>query len=728
MTKKVKEFIKREAFFIAFFSFVILFFFWKLIFLKESFLHGDYKLQLFPWSMQYAESIKHFKLPLWTPYFHCGFPLFAEGQVAALYPLNIILFFLLPPLMAYTYSFVLHFIIAGIFMYIYARSLGLKNLAAIMPVFLFLFGSFYAGLFYNITALRTLVWFPLVLFLVNKSFEKKKRSLFFLMGIIIGIQLLGGSVQLALYSIGMYFLYLIFLITESVRIKEGFKWAIKAFFLFIATLVIAFAISGPQLMATRILTDLSNRSIADINFALWGSFLPAGIITAIFPYLGSLFGGTIYIGIIPLFFAIISMFNIKNRNIKFFIVLLLVSFLLALGKYNPLYVLFLKITHLYAFRNPAKFLFFSGFSLAVLAGFGLDYIISNTATDKMKGRINGLLMWVSSLALLSYISMSLILRFAKGWVISFGRWYVSKFIYGTAHHRYSLEYYMDKVESFYQSSLSALRLNNPYFITAICLLFSGTAIIILWNKNRLNRKLFKYFLAILVFVDIWIFSFYGIGFRGNIKPIDMVYKRSKIVDFLKKDKSLYRVYAYKQKEIDEDIWSLPNFNMFYHIFDIGAYSPLVMKRYHDLLKDFGCVDDSLGVIPPRENILNEKLNILSMLNVKYIISPEELKNASLEKVFESDNVKVYLNKLAMPRAYFTKAGGKVEIIKYSNNEVILKTTKSEDGALVLADIFYPGWRAFVDDKEVKIYKANLVTRAVYLPKGIHKVEFLYSTF
>ncbi len=46
--------------------------------------------------------------------------------------------------------------------------------------------------------------------------------------------------------------------------------------------------------------------------------------------------------------------------------------------------------------------------------------------------------------------------------------------------------------------------------------------------------------------------------------------------------------------------------------------------------------------------------------------------------------------------------------------------------LVLADQFYPGWKAWVDDEESKIYRCNGFVRAVLLAPGKHHVRFAYA--
>ena len=56
----------------------------------------------------------------------------------------------------------------------------------------------------------------------------------------------------------------------------------------------------------------------------------------------------------------------------------------------------------------------------------------------------------------------------------------------------------------------------------------------------------------------------------------------------------------------------------------------------------------------------------------------------------------------------------------------IQTAANEDGILVLADSFYPGWDAYVDGKKAKIFKANHFFRAVPIPKGEHRIEFRYQ--
>ena len=72
------------------------------------------------------------------------------------------------------------------------------------------------------------------------------------------------------------------------------------------------------------------------------------------------------------------------------------------------------------------------------------------------------------------------------------------------------------------------------------------------------------------------------------------------------------------------------------------------------------------------------------------------------------------------------APGNVSISSYSENEVVIDTVFTGDGFLILADQYYPGWKAYVDGTETKVLRANEILRGVTVPAGKHTVTFRYE--
>jgi uncharacterized membrane protein YfhO len=66
-----------------------------------------------------------------------------------------------------------------------------------------------------------------------------------------------------------------------------------------------------------------------------------------------------------------------------------------------------------------------------------------------------------------------------------------------------------------------------------------------------------------------------------------------------------------------------------------------------------------------------------------------------------------------------------EIVAYAPERVEIDVQAERPGLLVLSDTYFPGWRAWVDDVETEILRANGLFRAVALSAGVHRVRFEY---
>jgi hypothetical protein len=69
---------------------------------------------------------------------------------------------------------------------------------------------------------------------------------------------------------------------------------------------------------------------------------------------------------------------------------------------------------------------------------------------------------------------------------------------------------------------------------------------------------------------------------------------------------------------------------------------------------------------------------------------------------------------------------RTSVTRENSREVVIDTEVPQDGFLLLADTFYPGWSAQVDGRPVPIYRANVMVRGIQLPKGRHEVRFSYD--
>lgn len=259
----------------------------------------------------------------------------------------------------------------------------------------------------------------------------------------------------------------------------------------------------------------------------------------------------------------------------------------------------------------------------------------------------------------------------------------------------------------------------------------GVSILAGFGMDSLRlKKQYGILILLLVVIDFYVFSVSKNLIKTDAEkfynlPVNLT-------QFLKQDNAPYRIFW------DKGYPELaPNVNLIHGVHSVNLHTPLFVSRYWDIMQVF----------------LEEKNGkILNMLNVKYIFR---------------ENNSIIMNEHALPRAYvvhrarffknkndilkkiasdsfsperevllegegkdFRGASGSnfspVSILKYSSNEISMKTNLKRSGFLVLSDTFYPGWKAAVDGKETKIYIANYAFRAIYLGEGNHKIQFYYS--
>ena len=100
----------------------------------------------------------------------------------------------------------------------------------------------------------------------------------------------------------------------------------------------------------------------------------------------------------------------------------------------------------------------------------------------------------------------------------------------------------------------------------------------------------------------------------------------------------------------------------------------------------------------------------------------------------SDGVRIYENTSAWPRYFLTQAGNESpgqkaslpQVEKYASQEIELKVHAAAPSRLAIMESFFPGWKAFVNGAEEKIYLSHKGFQAVNLQAGDSKVRLVYA--
>ncbi|MBM4064057.1 MAG: YfhO family protein [Planctomycetes bacterium] len=742
--------------------------------------NNDMRNQYFCWRYFGFNTLSKGILPLWNPYACCGIPFIAGMQSAIFYPLNLI-FLILPIHTAINYSIILHVFLSGVFTYLYLRFIKLNPQSAVqnpqlysdrlsrsscmISALIFMFCApqilhVYAG---HLTILCAIMWLPLIL-LFSEIFICTNNFLYALLGgVTVACNILAGQPQYSFYTAIAVFVYFTIRIIQEFNNHRDWKSAGYRISGFLIIYITGFLLSAIQLLPAFELTKHSVRHTLSYEWVGHFSFPPENFITLFIPeFFGNLlktpYWGryllwemSLYVGILPLIFCALASFYYRNKFTKVFLITALISSLLALGKFTPLFkILYHFIPGFNLFRGNSKFIFIVAFSLSVLSGVGAEYLRNNIISKKTSSTF---LRFVTGI--ISALSLFLLIFFL--FRIGFEKWhYIINKVYLLGDPKASL------------SNLENLK--NPEFLGAtfnvaatgavkfIILSILSLLIVSLWIKKSSKRHILVLVSVALIMGDLWFFgNQYIVTFDSKKYMWD-----EETLDLLKNDPEPFRITTAG--------YAGPNHSMVHNIANVGGYEANVIKEYSEFMNlSEGKSLDDLRILMEVTHISK----LTNLLNLKYIfISPGGgiEYHPAIKLVSKNPKYTLLKNTMALPRAFIVHASKTLQgrdaifkeiisrefnplkyiileepsmlvknvdhlsiqqepvptFLEYSSNKVTIKATLSDDGYLVLGDTFYPGWNAYVDGKKIKVLKTNYVMRSVFLEKGDHIVKFVYE--
>ena len=153
---------------------VVCAFWWRILFMRAYLVLDDMARQNVPLALLYARALADGRVPLWVSDLGGGYPLLAESQVGALYPPNLILFALLPPLAALNLSGVLHAALAAVGAYACARRFGVSPAAALLAGVAFGLSGLMSVHAIHVNMIRAIAWLPLLILCVDGAAASRR--------------------------------------------------------------------------------------------------------------------------------------------------------------------------------------------------------------------------------------------------------------------------------------------------------------------------------------------------------------------------------------------------------------------------------------------------------------------------------------------------------------------------------------------------------------------------
>jgi hypothetical protein len=710
-----------EALIIIFLLLLPLLFWWKLwtpeVANRSVIPEGDFGGQYYPLQLFASRELASGHLPAWDSYINAGQPGLADIQTGFFYPLNLLSALVLAvlglsfSLQTLTAQVILHFALASLFTYLFVRHLALRvgarlpaaRLAGVVAALAFTYSGYLTSFpVQQLTILETAVWLPLILFFLDRAFDSPRP--------LAQVILAGVSLACALLAghpqTAMYIVYATLAYGLFRAHRSGLHFHVGRLLGLGQVLVLGVGLAAVQLVPTLVFIARSTRAGLGYDSVAWG--FPLIEVTHLL-YPGYFGGSPQYVGLVPPILAVGALLiKPARRQIVFWMALALLAFLLAFGGHTFLYsAAYLLAPGFGAVRDQERIIYLFSFAVSVLAGYGSLLLVQPVPRVVRRGfqRFVRAVGW----ALAAFAALTAL-------------WYVG---------------YLQGQQQNVQVNLFEGVLRHH----ALLLLILGGTVVLL--ALRMSGRVKRRWLAALVPSLIWL-NLFTINWQYNQSaPVEGgLFPVTGLVRFLKEQPNLFRISS---------SGLLPggaSAGIVYELQDITANTPLHLQAFQQF-------EDQVG-----------SWRMWQLLNVKYVLSQQNLDGPGLQRVYEEGDVKVYRMSDPLPRAWVVHQGvvasdeqalellnaeqwdpratavlppgndlsgvagkGNAEpvpqVVEARPGHLVLDLSLSDDGLLVVSEPFYPGWQARVDGKRASISRVDYVLQGIMVQAGNHRVELDY---
>lgn len=691
----------------------------------ESFAYFDAGQFAYPVAFYHREAFWRGEVPLWNPLNSCGIPFLAQWNTMTLYPPS--LFYLLLPL---SWSFgvfgVGHLFLAGLGMYALAWRWTRHRLGAAAAGAVFAFNGLTWHALIWPSILCALAWMPWVVGSVERACREGRRWVL-AAALAAALQLLTGGVEVILLTwlvVGAWWL---------VEVGVGDLELGRSAGRLVCAGGLAGGLAAAQLLPFLELLAHSQRSpgygaggvggIAAMPLLGWANYLVPlfGCVRnaqGVWVQAGQSWTASYYLGVGTIALAGVAVWRARDRRVGLLAALTLFALVMAWGRRGLVYDWVKAVLPVLGFiRFPVKFVALATFALPLLAAVGMSWLlrVAPGAWPRERRRLIGLVL---------------------GLVLCAGAIVVLAWKHPTAG---------SSVGPTVGSALS-----RQVFLLGIV----GCVVWLRRAAGERGRRLLPLSLLLLLWLDVLTHS-------SNLSPTAprAALAPDTIRDYLgwtnallpgtsrawQSPDSIWRLAAAGSPDAETDLYQrrlalFLNCNLLDHVPKFDGFYSLDVKEFLDVFqrvyfrpsaaegwKDFLAISHTSDPADPLGWVRRQGALPLLTAGQRPVFAEEA---ALLPRVLGEDfdpRREVYLPLAA--RSEVQAAGGvaaQVVMQEFTAHRVRAQVRAGGAVLVTVAQTFYPAWRAYVDGRPVKLWRANHAFQALEVPAGSHEVTLVYE--
>ena len=686
---------------------------------STTFVIRDFGMFGYPLASFHRQSFWRGELPLWNPFNNCGLPFLAQWNTLTLYPLALI-YLLLPLTWSLSFFCLAHLFWAGLGMYVLAYRWTGDRWAAGLAGVIFAFNGLTLNALMWPNIIAALGWLPWVIWLGQRAWREGGR-------LIVGAALAGAMQMLAAGPEVILLTWVILFVLacgDWVR-REGPRSQIPIRFFLLALLVSA--VCAAQLLPFLELLAHSQRdrsySTASHDWSMpfwgWANFLVPLFRTTptaqgVYFQNGQYWTSSYYAGIGTVLFGTVAARRVRDWRVRALAGLLLLGLAMAWGDgsllYRGVHYCFPGIGFL---RYPVKFVILVLAVAPLLAAFGFSALAN-------KAHRNGRFEYAAALLMLALIGGVVALDWKSGAPD-------------------------DALRATWQSGAS-----RAVFLV---LIFLGTAAL-LGSAGR-RRVLVGCLLLLLFWLDFVTHvptqnpgvktSVYAAGaaraeLKLNPEPKlsgARVMLSPSALEFLR-----YNPLAGLEETYLRNRLALrSNCNLLDEVPQIDGFFSLTPREisrvtalpYDHPDREFPALLDFLGVaqatVPGKTFDWSPRASAMPLVTAgqRPIFADDRAAFDALSQTNLDLRHLVFLPLAGRGSIAATQqTEARVIEARFANQAISLQTEAPAASIIVISQTHYPAWKAYVDGRPTKIWRANYAFQALEVPAGKHQVQLVYE--